>query len=691
MMREENDRLRQPADPGRAPVEQRLKKLEAELKIQQAANQHLRNEMNRLRSSFEADHTELFRLIQAHNRLSARLRETEAMSHSIVKSRIWRTLVTAGGWLLRLTGSRAPTAGLPGVALPDSTVRPASLPDGALSTSPYALRKDIRDWAKELRGAMGLLALTKDAPREPSFSIVTPTWNTKHTWFAQAALSVVRQTADDWEWCIVDDASSETEFHALLKEFTDTDRFRIRRRTQRGGISAATNDGLHMARGRWVCFLDHDDELTPDALDQLRNALESGHDAVYSDSDKVDEAGAPSEPFHKPDWSPEYFRGVMYVGHLLCVRRDLALEAGGFNSDFDGVQDYDFFLRYTERTQKIGHVPRILYHWRITPGSVAASTEAKPRIWDLQKAAAQAHLDRLGIKATAEYGPSPHRIRLAPAKSANAPRVSVIIPTRDAPEMIERCLDTLVGLTSYPNFEIVCVDNDTKDPKALRILAEAPVKRVPFPGKFNFSAASNLGASRSEGAYLVFINNDIEIQTADWIEQMLFYAEQADIGAVGALLLYPNGTVQHAGVVLGCRGTADHVLRGFPGDSDGYAGSLCCAREVSAVTAACMMIKKELFDNLGRFNEHFHTAYQDVDLCLRIRAAGRRIIFTPQATFVHHESYSRGKGYDHIDRNLLLDLWQPVIDKGDPYYSLHFDVERLDHSLKPEAALAVTA
>ncbi|MBZ5595467.1 MAG: glycosyltransferase family 2 protein [Acidobacteriia bacterium] len=613
------------------------------------------------------------------------------MSHAIVKSRIWRTLVTIGGWLLRLRRSQTPTAGAPVVALSDPAVQPASLRDGTLSTSPYALRKDIRDWATELRGAAGLLSLTKDASRQPFFTIVTPTWNTKQSWFAQAALSVLRQTADDWEWCIVDDASSQTEFHAFLDEFTDTDRFRIRRRTQRGGISAATNDGLHMARGQWVCFLDHDDELAPDALDQLRNALESGFDAVYSDSDKVDEAGAPSEPFHKPDWSPEYLRGVMYVGHLLCVRRDLALEAGGFDSDFDGVQDYEFFLRYTERTRKIGHVPRILYHWRVTPGSVAASTQAKPRIWELQKAAVQAHVDRLGLKATAEFGPSPHRIRLSPVKSANTPRVSVIIPTRDAPEMIGRCLDSLVGLTSYPNFEIVCVDNDTRDPEALRILAEAPVKQLLFPGKFNFSVASNLGALHAEGAYLVFMNNDIEARSADWIEQMLFYAEREDVGAVGALLLYPNGTVQHAGVVLGCRGTADHVLRGFSGASDGYAGSLCCAREVSAVTAACMMIKKELFESLGRFNEHFYTAYQDVDLCMRIRAAGRRIIFTPQATFIHHESYSRGKVYDHIDRNLLLDLWQPVIDKGDPYYSLHFDLEKLDHSLKPAATLAVTA
>jgi len=688
-MLQEDDPRRLPAGQNRTPIEERVEKLETELRAQRAANQHLRGEVNRLRSSFEGARRELFRLIQGYNHLAPRVQQTEMLAHSIVRSRTWRTLTTVGGWLLKLKYGRIPLADSPAAPALDPTLGASTLDVGRNWQCPTPL-KDIRDWAIELRGAASLISAPTDSPRQPFFTIVTPTWNTKPAWFAHAALSVLRQTTGDWEWCIVDDGSTDIKFHTLTAELTDPNRYRIHYLTQQSGISEATNFGLQMARGRWVCFLDHDDELSLDALDQIREALEGGFDAVYSDSDKINETGSCCEPFHKPDWSPEYFRGVMYVGHLLCVRRDLALEIGGFNSDFDGVQDYDFFLRYTELTQKIGHIPRVLYHWRITPGSIAASTEAKPRIWELQRAAVQQHVDRLGLNAIAEFGPFPHRTRLSQAKRANMPAVSVIIPTRDSPEMIGPCLDTLLHTTSYPNVEILCVDNDTKDPRALRILAEAPVKRLAFQGRFNFSAACNLGAAHAEGSFLAFMNNDMETRKADWVEQMLLYAEQEDVGAVGSLLLYPDGRVQHAGVVLGCRGTADHVSRGFAGDSDGHAGSLCCAREVSAVTAACLVIRKDLFQSLGGFNEHFHTAYQDVDLCLRIRASGRRIIFTPHATFIHRESYSRGKTYDHIDRNLLLDLWQPVIDKRDPYYNPHFDLDKLDYSIRPIGTYDIT-
>jgi GT2 family glycosyltransferase len=243
-------------------------------------------------------------------------------------------------------------------------------------------------------------------------------------------------------------------------------------------------------------------------------------------------------------------------------------------------------------------------------------------------------------------------------------------------------LKSIFEKTSYPDFEVVVIDNDTSVPAALALLEQYPVRQIPFPGRFNFSRANNRGAEAATGEFLVFLNNDTEVMTKDWLEQLLYYAEQTEVGAAGALLAYDDRTVQHAGVALGMRGTADHVMRRFPIDVDGYAGSLACAREVTAVTAACLMIRASLFQEVGGFNEHYFTAYQDVDLCLRLRARGLRIISTPQAKLVHHESVSRQNYYDMIDRMLLLDQWEHVIERGDPYYNPNLNLQRGDYSLK---------
>ena len=519
-------------------------------------------------------------------------------------------------------------------------------------------------------------------PPTPFFSVVTPTHNTKPEWLAEAALSLVNQTFSDWEWCIVDDGSDDRETKKLL-DLLRTVSHRLRVTASPGkGISAATNHALDCARGDYVCFLDHDDLLHPLALELMRDKLRTGYEAVYSDEDKLDSSGALLEPFFKPEWSPEYFRGVMYVGHLLCVRREIAAKTR-FDSTFDGVQDFEFMLRLSESQPKIGHVPRVLYHWRKTPGSIAESTEAKPDIGALQARAVNAHLDRLQLPAHAEPAELPHRLKIVPARREAYRRVSIIIPTRDAPEILGRCLKTIFEKTSYPDFEVVVMDNDTADPAALALMEQHPVRRIPFPGRFNFSRASNDGAAAATGELLLFLNNDTEIVSEDWLQHLAYYAEQADVGAAGALLLYENRTVQHAGIALGMRGTADHTMRGFASDVDGYAGSLACAREVSAVTGACLMMRKSLFLEIGGFNEHFFTAYQDVDLCLRLRERGLRIIYTPGAVVVHHESVSRKSYYDMVDRMLLLDRWEPVIERGDPYYNPNLVLERGDYSVRP--------
>ena len=514
----------------------------------------------------------------------------------------------------------------------------------------------------------------------PVISVITPVHNSKPEWIAEAALSLLNQSLPNWEWCLVDDHSENPETTKILKSLsTVSPRVRVADSPAKG-ISAATNHGLELARGRFVCFLDHDDLLHPRALETVHDKLQQGNEVVYTDEDKLDDSsGALVEPFFKPDWSPEYFRGAMYVGHLLCVERELALQTR-FDPAYDGVQDFEFMLRLSELVPRIGHVPEVLYHWRKTPGSIAESTEAKPMIGVLQERAVNAHLERRKLPARAEQSPLPHRLQLLPLPRERYFRVSIIIPTRDAPAVLGRCLESIFEKTSYPDFEVVVMDNDTTDPAAIALMEKYPVRRLPFPGRFNFSRANNQGAAAATGELLVFLNNDTEVVSEDWLHHLAYYAEQPEVGAAGALLMYDDRTVQHAGVALGMRGTADHVMRRFPIAVDGYAGSLVCAREVSAVTAACLMMRKALFEEISGFNEHFFTAYQDVDLCLRLRRRGLRIISTPRALLFHHESTSRQDYYDMIDRMLLLDLWEAVIDQGDPYYNRNLDLEHGEYS-----------
>ena len=519
---------------------------------------------------------------------------------------------------------------------------------------------------------------------KPIITVITPTFNTAPRWFVEAGASLLNQSFADWEWCLVDDGSQDLQTKRILESLAQAHPNIHVKLSSSKGISAAANEALEMTRGEFVCFLDHDDLLAPEALQAMYDKLSQGFDVVYSDEDKLDDnRRLLTEPFFKPDWSPEYFRGAMYVGHLLCLRRDLACRVR-FDTNFDGVQDFEFMLRVGETGARIGHVPRILYHWRKTPGSIAETSAAKPQAAVLQEKAVNAHLQRVNLPAEARAGSAPHRLRIVPKPRSSSPKISIIVPTRDSPDLLARCLKSLFETTAYPNYEVILVDNDTGDAQALELMRHYPVTRIYLPNPFNFSRANNLAARRADGEYLVFLNNDTEVISPEWLDHLLYYAEQRDVGAVGALLLHDDGSVQHAGVILGMRGTADHSMRGFRAKSDGYAGSLSCAREVSAVTAACMAVRKSTFVEVGELNEHFFSIYQDLDFCLRLRERGLRIIWTPQAVLLHHESLSRQSYYDVVDRYLLLDQWEEVIQRGDPYYNRNLNVERGDYSLAPE-------
>jgi O-antigen biosynthesis protein len=526
-------------------------------------------------------------------------------------------------------------------------------------------------------------------PLSPLISVVMPVYATKSQHeraLAEALRSVEAQTYENWELCICNDASTFQPAVSILDDYRSHGaRIRIVTLEANRGISAATNAALDVAKGEFVAFMDHDDLLAPNALYEVVKAINRCPivDVVYTDQDKIDLDGHRTEPFYKPAWSPEMFRGVMYVGHLLVVRRSLLSQIGGCEPWFDKVQDYELMLRLSEATTRILHIPKILYHWRMLPESVALGSNEKSGIENLQAAAVTTHLRRLGVRAKAIINESlPHRVKIVPEGLRRRPKVSIVIPTKDAPDYIARCLETIFASTSYDNYEVVVVDTGTRDQRALETFRSYPILKCSFDKPFNFSRANNFGVSQSSGEYLIFLNNDTEVITSDWIENMLFYfLEYDDVGIVAPLLLYPDGRVQHAGVILGPRGTADHVMRVFPADADGYAGSLSCAREVTAATAACLMMPRRLFDEIDGFTEEFVTHYQDVDLCLKVRKKELRILFTPFSRLIHYESVSRGDFYDHLDRDLILDVWGEVIEKGDPYYNINFDRDHVDYTV----------
>ncbi|MEO6356943.1 MAG: glycosyltransferase family 2 protein [Ferruginibacter sp.] len=515
----------------------------------------------------------------------------------------------------------------------------------------------------------------------PLISIVVSTYNTPIKWLDECISSVLNQTYQNWELCIADDASTNTAVRESLKKYAEKDsRIKITFRKTNGYISASTNSALELVKGEWVAFLDHDDTLTENALFEVVNLLQDSNDldVIYSDQDKINENGRYYQPFFKPDWSPVFFCGVMYVGHLLFVRHSIGKKAGWFNPNFDKVQDYEFVLRVSEITDKIGHIPKVLYHWRESIGSTAMIGDAKGKIETLQQLAVNQHLKRLGIPGYASQNKFAHRLTLLPFEKKHYAKVSIIIPTKNCASLLKNCIESILEKTTYPNYEIIIVDTGSNDADAIHLLNKFKEnKRIDvlyYKEKFNFSKVNNFGAARATGDYFVFLNNDTEVIVEEWLNNLVFFADIKQVGAVGSLLLFPNKAVQHAGIVLGFRETADHIMRDFPSDSDGYFGSLSCTREVSAVTAACMLIKKEIFQQVNGFEDSYGSVYQDVDLCLKIRNKGYSIICTPASVLFHHESVSRGNNYDFIDRMLLKDQWEAAL-KSDPYYNPNFKLD----------------
>lgn len=519
----------------------------------------------------------------------------------------------------------------------------------------------------------------------PLISIVVPVYNIDEIWLRKTIESVLEQIYDRWELCLVNDGSTRPHVRPLLEEYAERDtRIHVRHLEQNQGIAGASSRALGMATGEFVGLLDHDDELAPEALFEVVNRLNADPqlDYLYSDEDKLDHAGRRVEPFFKPDWSPDLHLSLNYVTHFSVFRRKLLEEVGGFRRGFDGSQDYDLMLRVSEKTKKIAHIPKVLYHWRKIPGSAAASTMAKPFA---HKAAAQAleeSLKRRGYQGWIETGiPGHYTVRY---QLTTTPLISIIIPTRDRRQLLERCVKSIQKKTDYSNYEIIILDNLSSEPDTLKYLKRINLKHrvCPYSKPFNFAAMNNFGASHARGEYFLFLNNDTEVIDSGWLRAMLEHAQRAEVGAVGAKLLYPNGRIQHAGVVYGVGGVAGHAFKGCARKSSSYFGFSDLIRNCSAVTAACMMVPRRVFEELRGFDERFRVAFNDVDLCLRMRERGYLIVYTPLAQLYHYESATRGTLHPPDDEELAWKVWGDVIRKGDPYYNPHLTVSREDWSLR---------
>jgi GT2 family glycosyltransferase len=487
-------------------------------------------------------------------------------------------------------------------------------------------------------------------PKRPLFSVIMATYDTPEKYLRAALDSVRSQVYPDWELCIADDASQDPRVRRVLEEYARLDpRIKLTFRTENGHISRASNSALATATGEFVGFLDHDDLITPDALFEcavVANRIPDV-DMIYSDEDKIAEDGTLSDPFFKPEWNPDTFLSRMYTCHFGVYRRSLVESLGGLRHEFDGSQDYDLVLRLTEKTGRIHRIPKVLYHWRVHPASTASTADVKPYAAGAAERAITEAIARRGEPGRAlerEDAPGTYIVRY---EIRDRKKVSVIVPTRNHGDDIDRCLGSIFAKNTYDDFEVVILDNGSDEKSSLQTFerwtkTDPRVKVVRYDAPFNYPRINNYAASQCDGHYLLFLNNDCEVISADWMEAMVEQAQRPSVGAVGALLLYPDGTIQHAGVIVGLGGVAGHSHKHFPGDAPGYFYTLRAINNVTAVTAACMMVRRSVFEELGGFNEDFAVAFNDVDFCMRLRKAGYRNLYLPHVKLYHFESKSRG-------------------------------------------------
>lgn len=523
----------------------------------------------------------------------------------------------------------------------------------------------------------------------PLISVIMPTYNPKPEWLIESIASVQNQIYTHWELCIADDASTNPAIQQILERFArDDNRIKVVFRNQNGHISAASNSALDLATGEWVALLDHDDLLSDQALFWIVDSINKKPNAtvIYSDEDKITEKGQRIFPFFKPDWSPHLALSQAYIGHFACLNSSLIREIGGFDIQLNGAQDYDLWLRAALVASEIAHIPRILYHWRMHESSTALSSDSKPYAHEAGKTAVQRYINSRYPHINTKVIDGDHLFTYkAEFELPSDTLVSIIIPTRDKIDLLQPCIDSILAISTWSAFEIIVIDNGSTDPETIEYLKRAPaqdsrIRVIQANVPFNWSHINNIGANAAKGDVLIFLNNDTEIISSNWIESLSGYALLPDVGLVGALLLFEDGSIQHTGVVVGMGGWADHVYRlQAPVHSGGGPFvSPVLTRNVLAVTGACMAIARTKFDMLGRFDEDFIVCGSDVELCLRAHNKGFYNVVCTEARLTHLESKTRSS---HVPEN---DFAQSIL-KYSPYR-----IEKVDPFFNPNLSLNTT-
>ncbi|MEM2174693.1 MAG: glycosyltransferase family 2 protein [Candidatus Micrarchaeia archaeon] len=572
-----------------------------------------------------------------------------------------------------------------------------------LNNSPFKIIKKYLNWINKYERP--LLEKIKNAPLNflynPKISIIMPVYNSPEKFLRKAIESVINQIYPNWELCIADDASTETHVIDVLNEYQNKfpERIKVIFREKNGHICEASNSALSLATGEYIALLDHDDELAPHALYMVAEAVNQNPQLkiIYSDEDKIDEEGIRSEPHFKPDWNPDLLLSQNYIAHLLVIKKEIVDKIGGFRKGVEGAQDHDLVLRASLhcKENEIYHIPQILYHWRVWEKSTAKTFKAKEYT---EEAGIKVITDYLISKGVRDFkvvkGKYPNTYRVVYKIPDPPPLVSIIIPTKDQVNLLKRCIYSIINKTKYPNYEIIIVNHDSESVSAYKFFNELyssynNIKILRYSGEFNFSLINNFAVNYAKGDLLLFLNNDTEVINPEWLTELVSHAIREEIGCVGAKLYYPDGTIQHAGVILGLGGVAGHSHKHINGKDPGYFRRLHLIQNISAVTAACLMVKKNIFFKVGGFDcQNLKVAFNDVDFCLKVSELGYRNLWTPYAELYHHESKSRGyedtpEKSERFKREIefMKKKWGEVLMK-DPYYNPNLTLDREDFSIK---------
>ena len=531
--------------------------------------------------------------------------------------------------------------------------------------------------------------------KEPvTISVLVPAYRTPEVFLRQMIESVLNQTYPHLELCIADGSGENISVEKVVKEYQAKDqRVRYQRLEKNEGIAGNTNAAIRMATGDYLALFDHDDLLAPNALFEVASTIEKDKaDVVYTDEDKVtSDLKEHFQPHFKPDFNPDLLCSNNYLCHLFVVKRSLALKLGGQDPAYDGAQDYDFIFRCTEEAEKIVHIAKILYHWRVHQASTADNPTSKMYAFDAGKRAIEAHLQRIGAKAEVSHTKDLGFYRVKYQVQGN-PKVSIVIPNKDEKETLKKCLESIWQKTTYSNYEIILVENNSTTREIRDYYQELDgkngVRVVYWDKEFNYSAINNFGISYAKGEYILCLNNDITVISPEWMEELLANCQRPEVGIVGARLYYPDNTIQHAGIVLGMGGCAGSLFVGLARSRGGYLHKAALQQDLSAVTAACFMVKKEAFEKVGGFEEKLAVAFNDVDFCLKVRHAGYLVVYDPYAELYHHESKTRG--YENTEakkRRFQEEIeymrchWMPDILR-DPYYNENLSLKASDYSLR---------